>query len=108
MSGWQRDWAARQFGPAARMLSDKATCSLDRVAVHAAKIFPWFFGLGQPTLLGLVVSWGDLSNLQQQLSFALGVKENLRLSKVSQGLSGLTPTDATLVTAELLKVSLQF
>jgi len=108
MSGWRRDWAARQFGPAGRMLSDKATCSLDRVAVHAVEIFPWLFGLGQPTPLGLVVSLGDLSNLHQQLHFALGVKENLRLSKVSQGLSGLTPTDSTLVTAELLKASLQF
>jgi hypothetical protein len=108
MSGRRRDWAARQFGPAARMLSDKTTCSLDRVAVHAVEIFPRLFGLGQPTSLGLVVSLGDLSNLQQQLRFAVGVKENLRLSKVSQGLRGLTPTDATLVTAELLKVSLQF
>jgi hypothetical protein len=42
-------------------------------------IFLWLFGLGQPTPLGLVVSLGDLSNLQQ-LRFALGVKENLSLN----------------------------
>jgi hypothetical protein len=90
------------------MLSDKTMCSLDRVVMHAVEVFPWLFGHGQPTPLGLIVSLGDLSNLHQQLRFALGIKENLGLAKVSQGLRRLTPTDSTLMATELLKARLQF
>ena len=57
--------------------------------------------------LGLVFRGGDLSDLQQQLGLALSIKEDLGLSKVSQGLCGLTPTDATLVATELLKERLE-
>ena len=64
--------------------------------------------MSQPLLLGPIFRGGDLSDLQQQLGLALSIKEYLGLSKVSQGLCRLTPTDATLVATELFKERLEF
>lgn len=83
MSGRGCSGLACQFSPTGSMLGNESLCSLGGVSVQAIEILAWFFCLGQPATLGMVIRLGNLLNLLQQLRLALGIPEDLGLPKVS-------------------------
>jgi hypothetical protein len=89
------------------MSGNESLCSLDWVSVQAIEILAWFFCLGQPATLGMVICLGNLLNLLQQLRLALGIPEDLGLPKVSQGPCGFASADPTLMATQLFEEGLQ-
>jgi hypothetical protein len=107
MSGRGCSGSACQFSPTGSMLGNESLCCLDWVSVQAIEILAWFFCLGQPATLDMVIRMGNLLNLLQQLRLALGIPEDLGLPKVSQGPCGFAPADPTLMATQLFEEGLQ-